>query len=178
MKHIGRVLAFLAATMLMPLCISAQTIQPQVVPQLEFVMQLRVTIGQAYSVGETAHGRRVVIPITGGAFEGPRLRGSVVSGGADYQLVRQDMQRTELEAIYDIRTDDGTHIHVRNRGLISDGGSYFRTAPHFETDATGPYAWLNNAIFVCAPDFSTPFSATPEGKDGSNGVILNVWMVK
>ena len=154
---------------------NAQTAASKGTPQLEFVMQLRVTISGAYTVGETPHGRRVVIPITGGTFEGPRLKGSVLNGGADYQLVNSEGSRTEVEAIYSILTDDGTYIHVRNRGLICTGKdengkptSYFKTAPQFEAPADSPYSWLNNAIYVCQPDWSQAFK----------GIVLNVWMVK
>ena len=151
--------------------VSAQVVAPKDTPQLEFVMQMRVTIDGAYTVGETPHGRRVVIPITGGTFEGPRLKGTVLNGGADYQLVSSDGSRTEVEAIYSIQTDDGTYIHVRNRGIICSGKDendkptfYFKTAPQFEAPADSPYNWLNNAIYVCQPDV--------------NGIVLNVWMVK
>ena len=76
-------------------------------------MQLNVTLGEAYTVGETQAGKRHVIPITGGTFEGPLLRGSIINGGADYQLISTDGKRTTLEAVYSIKTDDGTYIHVR-----------------------------------------------------------------
>ncbi|MBP5377789.1 MAG: DUF3237 family protein [Bacteroidaceae bacterium] len=139
-------------------------------PQLEYVMQLRVLIDTPYAVGDTPHGKRIIIPITGGTFEGPRLRGTVLPGGADYQLVSPDGKRTELEAIYCIRTDDGSTIHVRNRGIIASGDNsfYFKAAPQFEAPAGSPYSWLNNAIFVCQPD--------PSSLQG--GIILNVWKVK
>lgn len=154
---------------------TAQGQQVQPAPQLEFVMQLKVTLGETYSVGETQHGRRVVIPITGGTFEGPRLKGQILNGGADYQLASPDGNRTELEAIYSIRAGDGTYIHVRNRGIIANGKDaqgkpsfYFKAAPQFEAPKDSPHAWLNNAIYVCQPDFSQPFQ----------GIVLNVWMVK
>lgn len=86
---------------------SSQTYPPKDSPQLEFALQLRVHISEPYTIGETAHGRRIVIPITGGSFEGPSLKGTILSGGADYQLANADGTRTELEAIYSIRTDDG-----------------------------------------------------------------------
>ena len=138
----------------------------QETPQLEFAMQLKVTIGEAYSCGETQHGERIVIPITGGTFEGPKLKGTILSGGADYQLVNKTLKRTELEAIYCIKTDDGVCIHIRNRGIISDG--YFKCTPQFEAPADSKYAWLNNALFVCSPDWTQQFQ----------GIVLNVWMVK
>ena len=154
---------------------SAQVIEPKETPQLEFALQLRVTIGEAYRVGETPHGERIVIPITGGTFEGPQIKGTILNGGADYQLANKSQHRTELEAIYSIKTDDGVFIHVRNRGIICDGKDsqgnpifYFKAAPQFEAPADSKYAWLNNALYVCAPEFSTEFK----------GIILNVWRVK
>lgn len=122
-------------------------------PGLEFVMEIRAICDPAYEVGLTPKGRRVVIPITGGSFEGPKLRGTVLNGGADYQLIDDAHQRTELEAIYSIRTDDGVNIHVRNRGILSTAqGFYFRCSPIFEAPYDSPYAWLNDAIFVCVPE--------------------------
>ena len=155
--------------------VSAQDATPKDTPQLEFVMQLKVTLGEVYTVGETPHGKRVVIPITGGTFEGPLLKGTILNGGADYQLASSDGKRTELEAIYSIKTDDGTYIHVRNRGIIANDKDaeghptfYFKAAPQFEAPFNSPYAWLNNAIYVCQPEWGQQFA----------GIVLNVWKVK
>lgn len=144
-------------------------------PKLDFVMQLNVTLGAPYSVGETPQGRRTVIPLTGGTFEGPRLKGTIIDGGADYQLASLDGKRTSLEAIYSIKTDDGIYIHIRNRGIICTGTDangapqfYFKAAPQFEAPADSPYAWLNNAIYVCQPVFSQQ----------GEGIALKVWVVK
>lgn len=156
------------------LSMNAQTYPSKDAPQLEFALQLKVTLGEAYGINNTQHGRRTVIPITGGTFEGPGLKGTIINGGADYQLNGAD-GRTELEAIYCIKTDDGTYIHVRNRGIIANGKDadgkptfYFRAAPQFEAPADSPYGWLNNALFVCAPEWSKDFQ----------GIVLNVWKVK
>ena len=164
---------FTAMLAALTLCVSAQTYPPTDAPQLEFALQLRVTFGETFGIDNTQHGRRTVIPITGGTFEGPGIRGTIVNGGADYQLNTEN--RTELEAIYCIRTDDGTYIHVRNRGIIANGKDekgnptfYFRCAPQFEAPADGKYAWLNNALFLCAPEFTSDFK----------GIVLNVWKVK
>ena len=63
----------------------------------------------------------------------------------------------------------------RNRGIIAGGQDadgkptfYFKAAPQFEAPADSKYGWLNNALFVCAPDFSQQFQ----------GIVLNVWKVK
>jgi hypothetical protein len=164
-------IAFVALSM----SASAQVAEPQNTPQLEFALQLKVTLGEAYTCGETQHGQRTIIPITGGTFEGPNIKGTIINGGADYQLNNKATGRTELEAIYCIKTDDGVNIHVRNRGIINSGKDdqgnptfYFKAAPQFEAPADSKYAWLNNALFVCQPDFATGFK----------GIVLNVWKVK
>ena len=56
---------------------SAQVSEPKDTPQLEFALQLKVTLGEAFTCGETQHGRRTVIPITGGTFEGPNIKGTI-----------------------------------------------------------------------------------------------------
>ena len=140
-------------------------------PKLEYVMQLYATLEPQYVIGEVPHGKRVVIPITGGVFEGPKLKGTIIPGGADYQYQKttQTSLRTELEAIYSIKTDDGVIIHVRNCGIFyaaQGEGVYFFTAPKFEAPEDSPYAWMNNAIYVCATAPSDP-----------NTVRLNIWKV-
>ena len=154
--------------------VSAQANVPQKAPELEFALQLKVTLGEAFGINNTQHGHRTVIPITGGTFEGPGIKGTIINGGADYQLANAD-GRTELEAIYCIKTDDGVYIHVRNRGIIANTKDaegrpsfYFKAAPQFEAPADSKYGWLNNSLFVCAPTFSQDFK----------GIVLNVWKVK
>lgn len=163
---------FMALLAAISISASAQIQEPEA-PQLEFALQLKVTLGEAYGIDNTQHGRRTVIPITGGTFEGKGLKGTIVNGGADYQLNTEG--RTELEAIYCIKTDDGIYIHVRNRGIIASGKDadgkpsfYFRAAPQFEAPADSKYGWLNNSLFVCAPSFSSDFK----------GIVLNVWRIK
>ena len=168
-------LLLIALLMVVPMSLQAQSYPPKDSPQLEFALQIRVLIEEAYTIGETPHGRRMVIPITGGTFEGPLLKGTILHGGADYQLVSKDNSRTELEAIYSIKTDDNVYIHVRNRGIVANGKDadgkptfYFKAAPQFEAPADSKYAWLNNALFVCQPEWVKDF----------NGIVLNVWKVK
>ena len=167
-------LLFMTLLTAIMLQVSAQNNPPKQTPELEFALQLKVTLGQAFSIENTQHGRRTVIPITGGTFEGPGIKGTIINGGADYQLTNAQ-GRTELEAIYCIKTDDGVYIHVRNRGIIASGKDadgkptfYFRAAPQFEAPADSKYGWLNDALFVCAPEFSQQFQ----------GIVLNVWKVK
>lgn len=140
-------------------------------PALEFVMELRVTCGEPYDCGTGSSGRRVVIPITGGTFAGPKVRGEVLPGGADYQLVDSVRGRVRLEALYALKASDGEHILVRNAGLLIEGregidDTYFRTSPTFEAPADGPLAWLNDALFLCQPVVADGY------------ISLQVWRVK
>lgn len=168
-----RVIFGMLLALMSSVAVYGQNAADQTTMATEFVMKLKVSLGQAYSVGETPKGRRTVIPITGGTFEGPLLKGTIIEGGADWQLAKGN--RTELEAIYSIKTDDGVYIHIRNRGIIFSGQDangqqsfYFKAAPMFEAPEDSKYAWLNNALFICSPEW---------GGEGG-GITLNVWKIK
>src|SRR5579885_1467212 len=49
----------------------ARSIWPYENPGLQFVLEARVTIGPLIELGDTSHGHRRIIPITGGTFHGP-----------------------------------------------------------------------------------------------------------
>jgi Protein of unknown function (DUF3237) len=149
-------------------------------PKLEFVCELKVQLKSAIVVGETPHGMRRIIPITGGSFEGPKMKGEILDGGADWQIVRKDGV-SELEAHYQIKTDDGVIIYIKNMGLrvatpeiaakiakgeiVSPNDYYFRAVPKFDSPIGSKYEWLNNAIFIC------------KGIRNPNGVVILVWKV-
>ena len=119
-------------------------------PTLEFAFEEIVSLGEVAMPGETAHGGRIIIPITGGTFEGPQIKGVVVPGGWDWQLRRED-GCTEVEADYFLQTDDNVLINVVNKGVIciaADGSLLpVRTLPVFEAPR-GKYEWLSKAAFV------------------------------
>lgn len=121
-------------------------------PALTHVFDIRAEIGSAIEGGGNPHGVRVTIPITGGYVTG-KVNGTVIPGGADYQLVNPELQRAELQAVYTIMTEDSVAIHVNNEGINCFGpeDSYFMTSPKFECDINSPYGWLNNRIFICRP---------------------------
>lgn len=146
-------LSFLSAgTLLFAAGAIAQQAAPDSTVATEFVFEIEAEISPAVVMGETVDGRRQSIPITGGSFSGEGIRGEVLPGGADYQVVRADGV-VSIEAVYMIRTDDGALINVVNKGLINNNvegdpeARYFRAAPQF-TAPIGPYDWLNKHIFV------------------------------
>lgn len=115
----------------------------------ELAFEALVSIGPPLDMGQTATGKRRVIPITGGTFEGPRISGEVIAGGADWQTQRAD-GCTVVDAIYALKATDGTVIAVRNLGLVApveDAAPYVRTAPSFDAPR-GAHDWLNRNVFV------------------------------
>jgi hypothetical protein len=123
-----------------------------VAPTTELAIELYVAIAPAVQVGQSDHGTRQFIPITGGRFSGDGIRGEVMAGGADWQLRRPDGV-LEVNALYSLRTDDGAVIVVDNRGIIvppaegAGGAAYVRTHPTFHAPQ-GKYDWLNKTAFV------------------------------
>ncbi len=127
-------------------------------PGVEFVLQAHVTINPVINIGQSSHGIRRIVPITGGTFHGPRLAGTVLDQGEDTQLVRPD-GITEIVARYTLRTHDGVLIYVVNSGLIDRGPAatgqgapgrprYVRTIPKFEAPLGSPYEWMNRELHV------------------------------
>lgn len=135
-------------------------------PGTELALELFVSISPAVNVGESDHGTRRFIPITGGHFVGNGIKGEVMAGGADWQITRPDGV-TEVLALYSIKTDDGAVIIVDNRGIIvPEPARYARTNPQFRAPK-GKYDWLNKTLFVG--------TITPAPQGGA--VIIRVFKV-
>jgi len=148
-------------------------------PALKFVMRLSVEVAAPMELGEIDGVKKRVIPIAGGSFEGPNIKGKVIPGGADWQYTRPDGVAV-LEARYTLRTDGGSLISVVNRGfrhgvpglaaMIASGRKvprseyYFVTSPVFEASDEG-LAWLTKAVFV------------GEAERQADRVVVDVWQV-
>jgi len=116
----------------------------------EHMWDAKVKIANMIMVGESKQGTRRVIPITGGTFEGPKIKGEVLPGGEDWQLVRPDGD-TELYARYLLKSNDGIVIQVINRALIhgaSGGEMYIKSVIDLEAPNNSKYDYLNHAIFL------------------------------
>jgi len=130
------------------------------------LMMLQVVVPPPQRLGAVPHGTRVIAPITGGNFEGPRLRGKVLPGGCDWTLLRPDGV-LELDLRITLEAEDGALIYMTSFGLrhgppevlaalargepVDPSMYYFRTAPRFETSAP-QYAFLNRLIAISSGD--------------------------
>ena len=92
--------------------------RPEDAGEAEACWEALVEIAPTRLLGEGPLGERRIVPITGGHFAGPRIRGRVLPGGADRQLIRRDGVK-RLEALYEIEAEDGAVITVLNRVVIA-----------------------------------------------------------
>jgi len=85
-------------------------------PKLEFAFEIKIKVepGKGFEAGGTPKGLRRMIPITGGTFEGPNIKGTVIAGGYDFQLLRDD-NVMEIDARYVLQADNGVLITIVNR---------------------------------------------------------------
>ena len=132
--------------------------------QFEFLMHVAADVGELMSMGGGPLGERRVVAITGGSFEGPQLKGTIVPGGADWQIVRADGV-LDIDARYALRTDAGALIRVVSQGYrhgsqavlaalgrgedVPPEKYFFRTVMRFETGAAD-LLWLNRTIAVAS----------------------------
>src|SRR5258708_15826639 len=104
------------------------------------LMTLRMTVAAPLNIGAVPHGTRRTAPLSGGSFEGPRLRGTVLPGGsADWLLLRSDGV-LELDLRATLRTDDGALVSMRSFGLLSDAAAL--------RDRRAPICVLNRSLAV------------------------------
>jgi hypothetical protein len=120
------------------------------------------TLAGIQRLGNTPYGERRIINILGGEVTGPRLRGKILTGGADWQIVRIDGV-VHLTARYTIETDTGGQILVNSEGYrhgppevmerlardetVDPSLYYFRAFMRFET-ADPQAAWLNRILAI------------------------------
>jgi hypothetical protein len=126
------------------------------------LMTVRIAAAPPQQLGTVPHGIRSIVPVIGGDFEGPRLRGKVLPGGGDWLLLRSDGV-LELDLRITLETDDHALLYMTFQGLrhgppdaiaalgrgevVDPATYYFRTLPRFETSAE-KYAFLNRIITV------------------------------
>lgn len=115
---------------------------PETSLPVEYLFTMKATLATPDVVQDGPQGTRTIVPVTGGEFEGPRLKGKALLPAGDWLTSRRDGSG-KLDVRVTLKTDDGAIILVTYNGIIRrDGdGFYLRTAPLFET-SDERYAWL------------------------------------
>ena len=130
--------------------------------KLEYLMTYRANLKPPVLVGTAPSGIRQIFDVTGGTFEGPRVKGEILASGGDWLLTGADgVARLDVRVTF--KTHDGAHIYVQYHGVIlidekftealSGGGesqygdTHFMTQPRFET-GDPRYAWINSVVAV------------------------------
>lgn len=111
---------------------------------VEHLLTFTATTARPLMVAGAPHGTRGILEVTGGSFEGPRLRGTIARPGGDWFTVRSNGV-LKLDVRLVLVTDDGANILLTYSGLAvpGDGGMAITIAPLLEAPE-GPYAWLND----------------------------------
>jgi hypothetical protein len=139
-------------------------------PRLEFAMEVKLTFPRVQTIPNVpSGGNRSAVYVSGGTFEGPRLKGTAVPGsGGDYAYFRPD-DVAVFDARYMLEEEDGTLILLNNRGFLwgrepgvmqrlrdwafADGPPvaheeyYLRGNPSFEC-SIGKHDWLTKHVFI------------------------------
>lgn len=126
------------------------------------ILLIQCQLESILKFGVTPYGERRIINILGGTVEGPKLKGRILPGGADWQIVRNDGV-VDLRARYTVETDSGAHILVNSEGLrhgppevmerlardetVDPSLYYFRAFMRFET-ADPAASWLNRILTI------------------------------
>jgi hypothetical protein len=127
--------------------VGAQASPPDEKLQSELLMDLILDTQPPNNIGSIGV-NRVIVPVSGGTFDGARLKGTVLPGG-DW-IVRRPDGSSVLDVRIILQTDDGQKIYMQYRGISytpKDGAQYWRIVPVFETGAE-KYLWLNNIVAV------------------------------
>ena len=133
-------------------------------PGLKYLYTVKITGGAGVNVGNGPRGLRVIYPILGGAFSGPKLNGTISSLrlltntahpnvepgtvlpiGGDWSLTDSTGTLT-ADVRQTFATDDGAFIQVFETGSTQpDGTAFVRLA--YET-GSAKYSWLNSIVAV------------------------------
>jgi len=111
------------------------------------VFSVSLNVSATHNVGNTQYGKRRQLDVSGGTITGEKLKGTVLSGGLDYELTLSN-GAMELEEVLVYKTSDNTSIFLRNCGVAAAGDQVVRIVPDIEAPTSGSYAWLNTTKLV------------------------------
>lgn len=149
-------------TLGMALAAATVSASPPAAPVLRYAFSIYVTLDPPIEQGNVDGRRKRFVPISGGVVKGPRLEGTVLPGGGDWQTIGAD-GLTIVDTRYSLKASDGTVIDIVNPGVrvaspevsakiargeqVGPDAYYFRTAPRMSV-ADGKHDWLRKTVFI------------------------------
>jgi len=129
----------------------------------EFLFRMVLTAGAPQMIAAGPGKELRVVPVTGGTFEGPSLKGDLVPGTtADWLRVEPD-GTAHMDVRLVLKTTSGATLFMSYSGVrhgppavleklgrgeqVDPGDYYFRIMARFETSDPG-LGWLNRALAV------------------------------
>jgi hypothetical protein len=134
----------------------------------EYLFEAHLTVSGTLFVGVGGWGTRFIGPVTGGTFEGPKIKGTAINVGADWLLIRHD-KVCVVDVRLALETDDGAIIHMSYDGILhlteaqvtsllkgepSPLVAGVHTTPRFETGHQR-YLWLNRVVGVATGEVNS-----------------------
>lgn len=135
-------------------------------PGLEFAAHVSVDLSAPQEFGNVPTGNRRIIPIIGGTIEGPLLNATILTGGADWQIVTEDGTAI-IDTRYSAVTADGAHLFLSTQGFrhgspevlarlaageqVPTDEYYFRLTIRLES-AAPDLAWVNKTVFIASAE--------------------------
>ncbi|KAI8622986.1 hypothetical protein F5Y19DRAFT_483232 [Xylariaceae sp. FL1651] len=116
-------------------------LSPPSAPSLAYLFTVQATESSPVIIGNSGHGTRLVIPITGGTVTGPKLNGTVLALGGDWGSYDVYNKTFVPDAKIVVQTGDGANI------LFTGYGKSPYINYEFETGST-VYSWLNQIIGI------------------------------
>ena len=159
------------------------------IPQLEHLYYIEAECSTPMLAGNIDEGSFIIVPITGGRFEGKRLKGTVLNLGSDWNVAKIGARlRSHIRTRYALQTDDGAIISLFTDGRTYGGMStmmkmmvtrkadpeklYFRQHLYFYTGDPG-YTWLNHVVA-----FAVIGMGPVSGKEAMGPVCYDAYMLK
>jgi hypothetical protein len=130
--------------------------------QSRFLATLDIELGEMHALDNTPAGSRRFDIFKGGTFKGPKIAATLLGGGTDAILRRND-DAMQQDVRFAMKTDDGAVIFCTYRGVrhapeevmariarnepVQQHEYYLRNVPFFET-GDPRYAWMNRIVAV------------------------------
>lgn len=138
------------------------------VPSLQFLFHLECEMESFQHIWNGGHGDRSTVIFKGKRSKGPKLCGSILPGGGDWETIQDhdgDQQTAHLDIKYNLLANDGVCIFLKTTGtrigkkaILEELGEEDKHTPdeyrmrlHLTFESGDPrYSWLNSIAEIAS----------------------------